>query len=325
MKTSIVILCYNNYEDTINCIESIEKYNTADIKYVIVDNGSDNSCCQRLADYIGKQYDGRNIIVSENNNPLGFLPYITLVLNSKNHGYAEGNNRGLKFIYNDREIDDILILNNDVLFVDDIIPMMQKSRNALKEYAIVSPILYKKDLKGIDYNCARRNAKNWDIILTYLFCDCNIFHILSDFEKDRKLLLKDSKLLLKNAVEIELPSGSCMLMKKSLCQEIGGFDPGTFLYYEENILYKKIARIHLKNYLLPQCKCIHLGASTMKKNSNIKIMKYGMKSASYYLHTYGEMTFLQKMFLSIALQIYTLKINLYVRLKNVAKIILGYK
>lgn len=40
MKTALIILNYNNYEDTINCIESVETHNTASIKYIVVDNGS---------------------------------------------------------------------------------------------------------------------------------------------------------------------------------------------------------------------------------------------------------------------------------------------
>ena len=38
MKTAIVILNYNNYEDTINCIKSVETYNSADIKYLNIAN-----------------------------------------------------------------------------------------------------------------------------------------------------------------------------------------------------------------------------------------------------------------------------------------------
>ena len=37
--TGIIILNYNNWEDTLNCILSVEKYNTSNSKYVIVDNG----------------------------------------------------------------------------------------------------------------------------------------------------------------------------------------------------------------------------------------------------------------------------------------------
>ena len=39
-STALIILNFNNYEDTINCIESVEKYNTAPVKLIIVDNAS---------------------------------------------------------------------------------------------------------------------------------------------------------------------------------------------------------------------------------------------------------------------------------------------
>lgn len=55
-KTAIIILNYNNYEDTINCIESIEKYNTADIKYVIVDNNSNREGCKKELIHYLKKY-----------------------------------------------------------------------------------------------------------------------------------------------------------------------------------------------------------------------------------------------------------------------------
>ena len=38
--TGILILAYNNYIDTLNCIESVLKYNTAKVKFLIIDNGS---------------------------------------------------------------------------------------------------------------------------------------------------------------------------------------------------------------------------------------------------------------------------------------------
>jgi GT2 family glycosyltransferase len=40
LKTCIIILNYNNVEDTIKCIDSIERINTAAIKYIVVDNNT---------------------------------------------------------------------------------------------------------------------------------------------------------------------------------------------------------------------------------------------------------------------------------------------
>ena len=38
--TALIILNFNNYENTINCIESVEKYNSATIKLIAIDNAS---------------------------------------------------------------------------------------------------------------------------------------------------------------------------------------------------------------------------------------------------------------------------------------------
>ena len=38
--TGVIILNYNNYEDTINCIESVDTYNSSKIKFVIFDNAT---------------------------------------------------------------------------------------------------------------------------------------------------------------------------------------------------------------------------------------------------------------------------------------------
>jgi len=58
--TGIIILNYNNYDDTINCINSIELYNTYPIKYIIVDNNSTNESVTKLSEYLmisdSKQY-----------------------------------------------------------------------------------------------------------------------------------------------------------------------------------------------------------------------------------------------------------------------------
>lgn len=52
MQTGVIVLNYNNSSDTINCIESILKVNTASIKIIIVDNGSKIDDVEFLKEYI---------------------------------------------------------------------------------------------------------------------------------------------------------------------------------------------------------------------------------------------------------------------------------
>lgn len=285
--TGIVILNYNNASDTINCINSVETVNTSAIKYIIVDNGSNAECVEGLLSFFQDRFHGRFKIFSEN-DAIGdpTLPYLSFVCSKTNDGYARGNNKGLVLANQDDDISNILILNNDILFIADIIPGLVEKLETLKDAAIISPVLYKKDLSGIDPNCARKilTLKQRFIIYSLLYID--IFKIISKIRNSTYLLPEENSDLSVSNIEIELPSGSCMLIKKSLFSAIDYFDPGTFLFYEEDILYSKIKNMHKKNYLDLHHKCIHLGASTTVKSPSAFILKCAIDSNLYYIKNY---------------------------------------
>ncbi len=285
----IVILNYNNSQDTMNCFQSVVEKNTIPVKFIIVDNGSTDNSATILDNFFSKEILGISYkkIIHADNVSLNNLPEISLVISKKNEGYARGNNKGLQYAYADDSIDNILILNNDILFIEDILPELLNQLRSITNCGIISPILLKKDLKTIDCNCARKNVTVGQLIRK------NFFHYLYQIG-----ILKnnDDRYILKNTsqnqtlVKIELPSGSCMLIRKDLLKNIGSFDPNTFLYYEENILYVKMKAMGKSNYLLRSKHCVHLGASSTKKISNISIMREEMKSEAYYVRNYTHLS-----------------------------------
>lgn len=311
MATAVIILNYNNSNDTIACIKSVEAYNTSDIKYIVVDNGSTKSgVVEEIEAFLTSNFSDVSILKDVNIESETTLKKVTFYVSSGNDGYAEGNNKGLRLAYLDETIDDVLILNSDILFVEDIIPTLKDARTTIQDCGIVSPILYKKDLQGLDFNCARKNHTEWELILTYLLLYKDVFGFISKREAKRKLFVANPQLVNETLLPIDLPSGSCMLVSKELMQEIGGFDSGTFLYFEENILYKKISSLGKKNYLLPQSKCIHLGATSTQKVSGAFLLKCSLESASYYLVRYCKMSSLQKIMWSIAKNVFGFKIRI---------------
>ena len=284
-RTCIIILNYNNAEDTINCIESIEKFNTADIKYVVVDNHSTKEgCTDLLKMYLQKRFEGEVNIMNEGEPHSTVLPYMNLLLSLTNDGYARGNNKGLRLIENDPEVTDVLILNNDILFVQDIIPSLLRYYYKLSDAGIVSPLLYKKDLT-IDLRCARKNTNIWIEIARKLF-NYTLAFLKVDLSK-RLYLLHDEKNI-PELFPIELPSGSCMLINKQFFADIGFFDPNTFLYVEENILYKKIQLKGKMNYLCGNLKCIHLGGASTHASSSVFLLKCERDSFTYYWKQYEK-------------------------------------
>lgn len=96
-RINIILVNYNSYTDTENCIKSILKYNKEifDIEIIVVDNNSNKSVKEVL----------RNIC--EN-----FC--IKLIENKENYGFAKANNIGLKEIKNNNNSSDyVWFLNND--------------------------------------------------------------------------------------------------------------------------------------------------------------------------------------------------------------------
>lgn len=315
--TAIVILNYNNYEDTIACINSVEEHNTALVKYIVVDNGSTRKeAVRHLDDFFKQKFGNGYALMSVNAEIPESLPKLTFVASPRNEGYAVGNNRGLELASRDDDIKYVMILNNDVLFIEDVIPRLIDECQKLPDCALVSPALYTKDKSGYDGTCARLAPSAWSLIKECLMLGLNVNSYRKAMAKKYWLFVKNPELKEAEVLEIEMPSGSCMLIEKKLFDEIGRFDPNTFLYYEENILYSKIHSRGLKNYLLPKLSCIHLGASSTRKEPGYFVQRCGLESRTYYLKAYCRLNAFEKMVYAVAYGLMSIKLFVLKNLKH---------
>jgi len=107
----ILILNYNNFVKTINCINSILDSNYQYYKILLIDNHSSDNSYSRFSKWI-------NI-----NN----IKSIELIKNNKNGGYAYGNNVGLKIVNKYPDCNLIWILNNDTLVHKESLSELIKS------------------------------------------------------------------------------------------------------------------------------------------------------------------------------------------------------
>ena len=304
--TAILILTYNSASDTINCIRSIEACNSVPVKYIVVDNGSpDKSESERLDSFFtqsGRSYRKLN----DSDTPGNELPYFTFLASCENDGYARGNNKGLNLAYGDPSIRNILVLNSDILFTEDILPTLLSFQQQQTDCGLITPLIVSR--KGaIDHCCARRSPSNWEVLCLFGFFRRDFFHILSRANHRQKILRTNPDLTKCSYFPIDMPSGACMLIDKELFRQIGSFDPNTFLYYEENILYKKLAEIFHTNYCVPTVKCTHLGATSTQNVSSIFLQRCNLESADHYLRCYGHLTFCQRMVWGIIKSLWLLK------------------
>lgn len=309
--TGVIILNYNNYEDTINCIESVDTYNSSKIKFVIVDNGSTRKdAVSSLDSFLSEVYRDDYMLCKQEVDAPVDLPRCTLFVNENNLGYAAGNNIGLRLASFDESITHVMILNNDVLFVEDIIPSLLAELERMDDCAIISPALFKKGLVEYDDTCARMAPTARDLIFECLMLGVGFNGFRNRIRNKYWLFVKNPSLKSVSRLQIQMPSGSCMLIRKELFQNIGFFDANTFLYFEENILFAKINKLGLNNYLLPQLRCIHLGASSTKKSPSAFIQMCGLKSRVYYLTTYCDLTVFDRVLLYFAKHLMGVKIKI---------------
>ena len=306
MTTGIVILNYNNFSDTINCIKSVYEH-CADQNplIVVVDNGSKNDSIAQISSFLHENSYSYNIAnnYQETNLDTGLI----IIQTNENLGYAKGNNVGIRFLLN-QEIDNILVLNNDILLTSNIITPLAHYLDSQPEIGLISPLLM-KDEKNIDYNCCKNSPSNKTLLVESLR-----FLKLPGTKKfiDEKYLLKTNpELINQQLVYCDIVSGACIMAKAATWEKLNGFDENTFLYYEENILFEKLKRINSKSALLTTVQAIHLGAQATKKIINTKILRIELNSLLYYLKTYRDIRIVEIALIKFfrLLQIYLLSTN----------------
>ena len=296
--TGILILNYNNTIDLKRCIDSIFKQiPLEEVKIVVVDNGSSNAISDDVEDYLVQKVEYESFLildgVPDEETRLPLLSYLKL---SCNVGYARGNNAGLLLLSKDPSIINVMIINSDIVLTEDIVTPQLELLSSLNNVGAVSPLLLHPNGE-IDYSCARTSL-NKDSLLSFSLVRRKQYMSLLH----KSLILYNAPSLLKqDRVAIDLPSGSCMMLKMQVMKEIGGFDDNTFLYYEENILYKRLQAKGYINYILPKISCIHVGgATTRTARTSYFLKKCNYKSLLYYLQTYEQCSYFEMIILRLS-------------------------
>ena len=121
VRCSVVILHYQNVLDTKECIESLVKdsqYNDF-FQIIIVDNSKSIPLKSLIKKY----------------------PRIILIQNRENVGFAKGVNIGIKKALN-MGSEFIILLNNDTLVGENLVPALVGYLKSNKRVGIVSPKIY---------------------------------------------------------------------------------------------------------------------------------------------------------------------------------------
>lgn len=135
MKAYIVVLNYNNWKDTICCLDSLLCLGYTDFQIVVVDNASTDASRAMIEQW--SQGTVQSEMPQEFSNKLGIIPpdksisYLTAdalqkvdskivyIQSKENNGYAAGNNLGIAYATLCEDYNFVWVINNDIFVEKD--------------------------------------------------------------------------------------------------------------------------------------------------------------------------------------------------------------
>jgi GT2 family glycosyltransferase len=242
-EVSIIIVNYNSSRLVLDSIASIIKY-SADINYeiIIVDNNS---------------AEGTDLIESK----IAKYNYIKLLKLNKNIGFGRANNAGAKIAIGDH----LFFLNPDTILINNAVKILSNFLSNHKYCGACGGNLLDKSLKPT--RSFRRQFPSVFWFLEQMF----FFHIPELIRYGENRFYNH----LNKEIEVSYIVGADLMIKKKVYDEIGGFNPAFFMYYEEIELCFQVQKKGFKIISVPQALIQHLEG---KSSSNVEF-----KSTQHYL------------------------------------------
>lgn len=272
-KVGVVILNYLNYKDTIECIDSLKDESYQNIEVIIVDNGSNNESFEKIKEHC-KGLKNTYCLKSE-----------------ENLGFAKGNNIGIEYAVNELNCDFVLVVNNDTIFEDknlinNLVESYEEGVAVIGPRIIAANGLDQNPIKHIiDKQATERHLRECGEGKSFIK-DSAFYRAV--IKAKRVIAGRISREEEHNSKELVL-HGACFMLTKDYFKYYPYLFPGTFLYYEENIITVLTKKVSLKKKLIDNAYIYHKEdqATEMSFNNDAGIRrKFYVDSAKECLKLY---------------------------------------
>lgn len=210
---SIIILNWNGWKDTIECLNSISKISYPKFDVIIVDNYSEDESIVEIEKLIDV-FNSEKFFKS------------TLIQNKENYGFAEGNNIGIRFAIKSDHPDYILLLNNDTTVDKNFLHEIVKVAEENLTIGSVQSLLLKPGGKIID--SMGQELTTWSA---------------------RDIEMGNEYRNLNENMEIFGACAAAALYRADVLEDVGFFDKDFFAIYEDVDLSWKIRLAGFKSIL----------------------------------------------------------------------------
>lgn len=249
-KVCIILLTYNNFVDTKECLESLKNLDYENHEIVLIDNGSTDNSLEKID---------------------ALFPKIKKLVLKKNLGVPAGFNLGIHYaITND--FDSSFILNNDTIVAPNIISELIKIKKLDTSCGLVMPqILY--------YPPKINDTTRKDI-----WSDGGYFR---NFPPG--IVQKDTRKNINfNAPRtIEYAPACGILVPLQTFFRVGLFDAGYFYFFEDWDFSERIRKAGLNIWCAPEAKLWHKVSVSTKRHKNQYWYVLGKSTIRFYRRHYS--------------------------------------
>ena len=269
MKVAEIIVNYNDVESTIKYVQKIKDFNEID-RIVVVDNLSTTTDAFK------------NLKLLEDSK-------VKVISADKNGGYDYGNNFGIKYLKSSGESYDYYIISNpDIDIESQAIKSCLEVLEKRKDVAAIAPRMFNKENKPSRRSAWKTRTFLREIVHSTRLLELIFYKVLRNGEYSEKDFEEKE-------LEVEAISGAFFMIRAEALNEINLLDENVFLFYEEDILSKKLLDKNYKIISLNTEKFIHYESQTIGKTfSYYKKMKKLFISKMYFHKKYNKINKLQE-------------------------------
>lgn len=277
MKLALVVLNYNDADNTLKVLGNVAHYDVFD-KVIVVDNASNDDSRIRLKSYC------------EDNEKIYFVE------NHENKGYGAGNNIGI-FVAKKLGMDLALIANPDTDFEERVIKVLKSAMEKNENIGICAPLVETSDVYGSRENVLN-GASCWPMR--------DFLHSLAENGPICRRIFTKSLHYDRNFYNAKIRKvgavlGALLMVRVDAFIKVGGYDEKMFLYGEEDLLSKKMEGIGLKTAVITGYKYKHIHSASIKKSlkSLYSRQKIREESTMYFYKNYLKINLLQQIFAKV--------------------------
>lgn len=265
---SIIIINWNGWQDTIECLESLFKINYNSYNIIIVDNASKDDSVKKIEEFFCNIKKKKLKIVDLkkiHDQPLK-SPFkkndLILIKSDINYGFAKANNFAIIFVKKFIKPDYFLLLNNDTVVSNDFLINLIRIANDNSNFGILSPVIYDYYENYIQFSIEKIEWYTGRIIRKKINFNQNI-------------------------VKSDTIAGASMLIKDEVINKIGLLPTEYFMLWEDIDYVTKAWRNQVYCGYVTKSKIFHKGSASIGNFTPMRI-KYSMRNRPIFWRKYAN-------------------------------------